>query len=125
MSRRYPELVLDDMLDCINTVLGFTANMTVDDIMSSRLHRDALIRNLEVLGEAANHLTKEVHQLAPDIPWPKLISFRNRLIHEYHGVNWKIIIPIVLQDLPLLKQQLEALYPLVPASVNYIKETEA
>ncbi|MFM7469325.1 MAG: DUF86 domain-containing protein [Vampirovibrionales bacterium] len=109
MSRRYPELLLDDMLDCIATIETFYEGKTSEDIMASRLCRDAIIRNLEVLGEAANQLTPEIRMLAPEVPWRSIIALRNRLIHEYHGVNWKVVLPIVLNDLPKLKTDLMAL----------------
>lgn len=100
MSRRYPELLLDDMLESIDAIERYTQGMDEEAIMASSLHKDAIIRNLEVLGEAANQLTKEVQALAPSIPWVQIISLRNRLIHEYHGVNWKVIIPIIVKELP-------------------------
>lgn len=93
MSRRYPELLLDDMLESIDAIERYTQGMDEAAIMASSLHKDAIIRNLEVLGEAANQLTKDIQALAPGIPWVQIISLRNRLIHEYHGVNWKVIIP--------------------------------
>jgi uncharacterized protein with HEPN domain len=119
MSRRYPELLLDDMLESIQSIQDYTGTMSVEALLDSKLHKDAIIRNLEVLGEAANQLTTTVHALAPDIPWPKLIGLRNRLIHEYHGINWDVLIPIVLNDLSTLKDQLIALQAIAPKVVEY------
>ncbi len=106
MPKRYPDLLINDMLDCIDTIQSFAEPLSMTDLLASRLHKDAIIRNLEVLGEAANQLPQEWQQQAPDIPWPSIISLRNRLIHEYHGVNWDVLIPTIVQDLPLLKHQL-------------------
>ncbi|MCS6266469.1 MAG: DUF86 domain-containing protein [Vampirovibrio sp.] len=60
MSRRYPELLLDDMLESIDAIERYTQGMNEEAIMASSLHKDAIIRNLEILGEAANQLTKEI-----------------------------------------------------------------
>ena len=60
MSRRYPELLLDDMLESIDATERYTQGMNEEAIMASSLHKDAIIRNLEILGEAANQLTKEI-----------------------------------------------------------------
>jgi uncharacterized protein with HEPN domain len=73
---------------------------------------------LEVLGEAANQLTDVVRSMAPEIPWPRLISLRNRLIYEYHGVNWEVLLPILFNDLPVLQAQLEALRDIAPQTVE-------
>ncbi|MCX5919734.1 MAG: DUF86 domain-containing protein [Candidatus Melainabacteria bacterium] len=124
MSRRYTALLVDDMLDCIEAIENATKGMDEDEILASRLHKDAIIRNLEVLGEAANQLTKEVHALVPEIPWARVISLRNRLIHEYHGVNWKVILPIIIKELPLLKSQLQKITGLLPEQVDFKKSSE-
>jgi uncharacterized protein with HEPN domain len=122
MSKRYPELILDDMLDCIDTISTFAQGLTADELLESRLHRDAIIRNLEVLGEAANQLGSEVQALDSTIPWAKIISFRNRLIHEYHGVNWEVVLNVIVQELPTLKEHLSILYDQIPKQVDLKKE---
>jgi uncharacterized protein with HEPN domain len=109
MPKRYPDLLVDDMLDCLQSIQQFVSDLSSDEILASRLHRDAIIRNLEVLGEAANQLPKPLQAHAPEVPWSQIISLRNRFIHEYHGVNWDVLIPTILKDLPLLKTQLETL----------------
>jgi uncharacterized protein with HEPN domain len=123
MSKRYPELILDDMLDCIDTIMTFAQGLTPDELLESRLHRDAIIRNLEVLGEAANQLGSEVQALDTAIPWAKIISLRNRLIHEYHGVNWDVVLNVIVQELPTLKEQLSLLYDNIPKQVDFKKES--
>jgi uncharacterized protein with HEPN domain len=106
MPKRYPDLLIEDMLDCIATIQAFVAPIGAEAVLTSRLHKDAIIRNLEVLGEAANQLPKQVQAKAPEIPWSQVISLRNRLIHEYHGVDWDILIPTILNDLPALENKL-------------------
>ena len=114
MPRRYPDLLLADMLDCIVAIETYTLGMSAEQLMASPLHQDAVIRNLEVIGEAANQLPDFVHDMCPEIPWPRLISLRNRLIHEYHGVNWDLLLPAILEQLPILKTRLESLKSQVP-----------
>jgi uncharacterized protein with HEPN domain len=102
------------MLDCIQAIEHFTQGLSMEDLQKSRLHQDAIVRNLEVIGEAANQLPKSIHQLDAGIPWPQLISLRNRLIHEYHGVNWDILIPAIIEQLPELKTRLTHLSKKLP-----------
>jgi uncharacterized protein with HEPN domain len=109
MARRSSVLLLEDMLECIEAIKGFISQLSLEEVLNSRLHKDAIIRNLEVLGEAANQLPSYVHEQAPSIPWRQMIGLRNRLIHEYHGVNWDILIPTILEELPTLQQELSNL----------------
>jgi uncharacterized protein with HEPN domain len=118
MSKRYPDLLIEDMLDCIAAIQSYTAGMTLDAILDSGLHKDAIIRNFEVLGEAANQLPKSVQALAPEVPWGNMVGMRNRLIHEYHGINWDIVIRTMLTELPKLATQLEALHKLAPTEIT-------
>jgi uncharacterized protein with HEPN domain len=67
---------------------------------------DAVLRNLEIIGEAARHIPREVRERFPDIPWAEMQTMRNIVIHEYHGVNLRIIWQTVERDLPLLEPQL-------------------
>ncbi|MFM7390261.1 MAG: DUF86 domain-containing protein [Vampirovibrionales bacterium] len=110
MPKRYPDLILQDMLEFIQAIQTFCSNLQPEQLLASRLHRDAIIRNLELLGEAANQLPKALQEAHPHIPWKHMIALRNKLIHEYHGVNWDILLPTILNDLPPLQHQLQKLY---------------
>ncbi len=69
----------------------------------------ALLRALEIIGEAARYVPQEVRQLAPEIPWRDVVGMRNLLIHRYHGVDWEIIWETVHGALPALMESLERL----------------
>jgi len=64
-KRRYPSLIVMEMLDCITAIEDFVGIMTQETLFASRLHRDAILRNLEVLGEAANQLPSDCYTLSP------------------------------------------------------------
>ncbi|MDP2918092.1 MAG: DUF86 domain-containing protein [bacterium] len=66
----------------------------------------AVIRELEIIGEAANNLNEKFRRENPEVPWRKMISIRNILIHEYFGVNKKIIWDTCVKDIPKLKKQI-------------------
>lgn len=121
MSRRYPELILDDMLDSLQTIESYTNPVEGVNWRNSRLHRDAIIRNLEILGEASQQLPEEVRLLAPQVPWSKVISFWNRLIHEYHGVNWDVVLAVVEKELPFLKEEIHALQLMIQQNPDETK----
>lgn len=67
---------------------------------------DAVIRNLEVIGEASSHLPIEIQEQYPDVPWSMMKGIRNILAHEYFGVDLEIVWKTVQDDLPILKKRL-------------------
>lgn len=95
-----------DILQAIDKIEQYTANMTSSEFKKNRLVIDAVIRNFEIIGEASVHIPNQVRLAYPDIPWKHMTAMRNVLIHEYFGVNESIVWLTVLERLPTLKQQL-------------------
>ena len=80
---------------------------TRTDLDTDRLLNLALVRLLEIIGEAASRVVKENSDLYPDIPWPEIVGLRNRLIHGYDEVDFDILWQIVKKDVPSLIEKLE------------------
>ena len=106
---------LDDMIGFAESVLTYTEGYDQSGFEESRLHYDATVRNLELIGEAATHLPQHVREFAPQIPWRLIIATRNRLIHGYLGIDndtlWSIIrdnTPSLLAELRVLKTAADA-----------------
>lgn len=91
MPKRYPDLLIEDMLECIRKIERYTAGLTRARILADEKTMDAIFRNLEVIGEAANGLPADVKAQASTIPWREVIGMRHRLIHDYAGVNWDMV----------------------------------
>jgi uncharacterized protein with HEPN domain len=109
MSERAWRFYIDDMIDCAEHVLAYTAGLDQDGLVSDRLHYDATIRNLELIGEAATRLPDAVREENPQIPWRLIIATRNRLIHGYLGIDNDTIWSIIQTDIPALLPKLVAL----------------
>ncbi|TJY42458.1 DUF86 domain-containing protein [Cohnella pontilimi] len=103
MSRRYV-MYLTDILESINRIETYTEGIDFDSFCCNRMMFDAVIRNLEVIGEAARSMPEEVKAKYPEIPWRQMIGLRNILIHEYFGVDESIIWEIIKKDLKETKQ---------------------
>ena len=73
--------------------------------------QDAVIRNLEIIGEAVKHISETVKETSPDIPWKQIAGLRDLLIHHYMGVNLDEVWNIVVNDIPALKIALISLQP--------------
>ena len=111
MRKRDSRLTLRQMRDHAREALDMTRNRVRADLDSDRMLNLALVRLLEILGEAANRVPPEERATYPGIPWPQLNGLRNRLIHEYDNVDFDILWQIVNQDLPPLVQELERIVP--------------
>lgn len=102
-------LYLDDIHESILVIQSYTRDMTFETFSTDRKTLDAVVRNLEVVGEAAGHLSEEVRSKAPDVEWKKISNLRNILIHEYFGVNKQIVWDVVTNKLPSLDTVCERL----------------
>jgi uncharacterized protein with HEPN domain len=96
-----------DMLDAARTAVEFTKGLGFDDFLKDRKTRNAIERNLEILGEAARRVSQETREGLPYIPWRSMIGLRNVLAHEYGEVRYEVLWTIVCNRLALLIRQLE------------------
>ena len=102
MHRDY-RLYLDDILDSIDRIREYIQGMDDDAFGSDRKTQDAVIRNLEVIGEASRNIADELKAQANEIEWSKIIGFRNILAHEYFGVSVPIVWDIIQNKLDPLR----------------------
>ncbi|MCA1592885.1 MAG: DUF86 domain-containing protein [Acidobacteria bacterium] len=107
MSKRDRTLALRHMLDHAKEAISFAQGRTRADLDSNRLLNLALVRLLEIVGEAAGRVPQDVCVNHPEIPWPQIVSLRNRLIHGYDSVDLDILWQIITVDLPPLIAYLE------------------
>ena len=96
-----------DMLDAARTAVEFTKGLRFEDFLKDRKTRNAVERNLEIIGEAARCVSLETRENYPDIPWRSLIGLRNVLAHEYGEIRYEILWAIIGEKLAPLIQQLE------------------
>ena len=96
------KLYLNDILEASRRIQNYTKGMDSEDFEQSDITIDAVVRNLEVIGEAARKLPAEVRSRAPEIEWRKIVALRNILSHEYFGVNTKIVWDVIQNKLESL-----------------------
>src|SRR6185312_13615717 len=99
MSKRDELLLLKDILDAANKIVKFTEEMNFQKFIEDDKTQDACIRNFEIMGEAARHLSDNTKLANPEIEWRKISNYRNLLIHEYFGVNIVIVWDIIETEL--------------------------
>ncbi|MBM4272632.1 MAG: DUF86 domain-containing protein [Deltaproteobacteria bacterium] len=98
-----------DILICFKETQEFTQGIDFNEFEKDRKTINAVLRSLEVMGEASKRIPMEIRERYPDIPWKRMTGMRDKLIHEYSGVDLEIVWIVVKEELPLLKQQFEKL----------------
>lgn len=106
MSRN-TEQRLADILQAIDRCRRYVDTLNGDDLGLIDMAEDAVERNLQIIGEAANHLPPEIIDAHPEIPWPQIRGFRNILVHQYFGVDVATIRDVVEMHLPPLAEALQ------------------
>lgn len=99
-----------DILDSIERIENFTTAMTYDQFLEDVKTQDAVLRNLEVTGEAVKNIPDGIKKKFNDIPWKSIAGMRDKLIHEYWGVSFSIVWETIESDFPLLKEKIKCLY---------------
>ena len=99
-----------DILACFQETQEFTQGMDFDAFAGDRKTVNAVVRSLEVMGEAAKRIPEEVREKYPQIPWKRMTGMRDKLIHEYSGVDLEIVWGVVKEELPPLKPLFERMH---------------
>ena len=109
MPKRDPDLLVQDMLEAARKIELYIAGLDRASFLRDGKTIDAVVRNLEVLGEAARQLPGDFTSRHCNVPWNEIAGLRNRIVHDYFGLDLEIIWQIIQNDLPPLKGRLEKL----------------
>lgn len=109
MKERSNKLFVEDILEAIEKIKRYTKGLTYKTFAKDQMVVDAVIRNLEIIGEASRNIPDDVRDSYPDIPWKRMIGLRNIVVHEYFGVDLSIIWDIINRNLPDTKPEITAM----------------
>ena len=110
MSKRTAELLIEDILESCNRIINYTEGISYEIFASDSKTIDAVIRNFEIIGEATNRLPDEYKDAHPEIDWLRIRGFRNRIVHDYFGIDYSIVWQIKETYLPLLIKGLQQIF---------------
>ena len=106
MSQRTYRIFLDDILAAIEKIDRYTAALSEEEFKEADIVVDAVLRNLEVIGEAGRNIPYNLRQQYPHIPWQRIVGLRNVVIHAYFNVDLNIIWQIIKANLPAVKEDI-------------------
>lgn len=108
MIKRIYTDYIQDILDSINDIESFIEGMNFKDFKKDRKTINAVVRSIEIIGEASKKIPKHIREMQPDIPWKKMSGMRDKLIHEYFGIDleilWKVTKEEIIKLRPGIKQ---------------------
>ena len=107
MSKRSTQLLLEDILESCQRILDYTNGINYDGFVSDSKTVDAVIRNFEIIGEAANLLPDDLKEDHKTVDWFRIRGFRNRVVHQYFGVDLEIVWKIIKENIPQLAKDVE------------------
>ena len=104
--KKDPYIFIDHILESIQAIIRYTKGIDEENFKGSQEKQDAVIRRLEIIGEAVKHLPEDIKAAHPDIPWREIAGTRDILIHNYFGVDLDLTWQIVINDLKGLEKKM-------------------
>ena len=109
MSERSAELLLEDMLESCDRILEYTKELSFEEFRKNYLVVDAVVRNFTIIGEAAGRIPDAYKRKHPEIDWDRIRGFRNRIVHDYFGIDYQIVWIIIENNIPELRDLIKHL----------------
>ncbi len=116
--KRYYQDYINDILEECNYLISRSKNLTFSEFEKNEDLRRAFIRSLEIIGEAVKKLPEKVKNKNKSIPWKEIAGMRDKLIHDYFGVDYEVIWLTVSEDIPFLKENLEKIIKTLNGETN-------
>ena len=102
-----PKIFLGHILESIEAIESYSQGLSFDEFLKSPRDQDAMIRRIEIIGEAVRNLPEKIKKLYPDVLWQDATDMRNKLVHEYFDVDVKVTWNTIRDDLPKFKEQIQ------------------
>jgi len=105
--KKDPQVFLKHILESIEWIEKDTKGMSKEDFLGNVPIQDAVVRRTEIIGEAIRNLPSDLKKESSDVPWQDIMDMRNKIIHEYFGVDLELVWEVVKKDVPELKEKVQ------------------
>jgi len=99
-------IFIEHILESINAIKEFSKEITLNELTSNRLKRDAIVRSIEIIGEAIKNISKETKDRYRNVQWECIMKTGDKMIHYYFEIDYNVVWEIIKKDLPALKKQI-------------------
>lgn len=106
---RREELYLRDIVEAADHIARFLIGCDFARFQESELVRSAVVQKLAAIGEAAGRISEELRARYPGVPWPRIVAFRNILVHAYFGIDWDVVWHAATQQVPELRKEITSI----------------
>jgi uncharacterized protein with HEPN domain len=105
--KRHDSVYLSHILDSISQIEEYTESLSKEEFLAKRLVQDGTIRQIEIIGEAIKNVSEPLKERYSHIPWKEIAGMRDKLIHNYFGVDIDAVWDVVKKDIPILKDEIQ------------------
>lgn len=103
------------ILEAIDEIQIYTLKTAIKDFLANSMMRFACVKQIEIIGEAANYISPETKAKFSDIEWNSIVGMRHILVHEYFGMDFELIWQVIIDDLPILKNKILSVLNTIPS----------
>ncbi|MEW6686008.1 MAG: DUF86 domain-containing protein [Candidatus Edwardsbacteria bacterium] len=107
MSKRGDEEFLRDIIESINRINNYIREMRYEEFLQDIKTQDAIVRNIQIIGEAIKNLSSDFRDKYKDIDWKNTARIRDKIVHHYFGIKWEVVWGVSNNNLPELKEKIE------------------
>ncbi len=108
-AKRDIRIYLQDIFEAADLIEKYVEDISEDDFLKNFEKQDAVLRRIQIIGEAAKHVSEDYRKKWNHIPWKEIAGMRDIIVHEYFGVTMEMIWKVAVEDIPKLKRQIEDL----------------
>ena len=101
-----PIIFIEHIIESITDIENFTENIEKEDFLENKEKQNAIIRSLEIMGEAVKNISQNIKTKYKDVPWKEIAGTRDKITHHYFGVDLELIWKVVKENIPVLKKQM-------------------
>ncbi|MDO8467832.1 MAG: DUF86 domain-containing protein [Nanoarchaeota archaeon] len=107
MTEKEDIIFVKHILDSTNAIKEFSVNLSKEELSSNRLKQNAIVREIEIIGEASKNISNKTKDMHQEVKWKEIVGTRDKMIHHYFGIDITLLWEIIKRDIPILEKQMQ------------------